>query len=69
MCCCSEDRDRRHGGGGCGCDCDDECECSLGAFPRRFQTKAEHIEEIMDYLEELKLELQAVEEKLADLRK
>lgn len=50
---------------GCGCDC-----CGDGRhFQRRFQTKAEQIEELESYLAELKLEVQAVEEHLADLRK
>ena len=55
-------------GGGCDCGC--EC-CGEGGrhFQRRFQTKAEQIEELESYLAELKLEMQAVEEHLADLRK
>jgi hypothetical protein len=54
-------------GGGCNCGC--EC-CEDGRhFQRRFQTKAEQIEELESYLAELKLEVQAVEEHLADLRK
>ena len=53
------------GGCSCGCDC-----CGSGHhFQRRFQTKAEQIEELEAYLAELKLEVQAVEEHLADLRK
>jgi len=54
---------------GGGCDCD--CECCGGSqhFQRRFQTKAEQIDELEAYLAELKLEMQAVEERLADLRK
>jgi hypothetical protein len=57
------------------CSCTDGCRCGCescqGAsrFQRRFQTKAEQIEELEAYLAELKLELQAVEERLADLRK
>jgi len=52
---------------GSGCDCD----CCGGShhFQRRFQTKAEQFEELEAYLAELKLEVQAVEERLADLRK
>jgi hypothetical protein len=63
MCSCCEDRDhhRRQG-----CCCDDEFD---GGFERRFQTKAEQIEELEAYLEELKLEMRAVEETLADLRR
>lgn len=53
-------------GDGCGCDC--ECGCGHH-FQRRFQTKAEQIAELEAYLAELKLEVQAVEEHLADLRK
>jgi hypothetical protein len=51
------------------CDCG--CECCGGddGFERRFLTKAEQIEELESYLADLKLELQAVEEHLADLRK
>lgn len=60
------------------CNCKDgECECGSGCdcggdglhFQRLFQTKAEQIEELESYLAELKLEVQAVEEHLADLRK
>jgi len=36
---------------------------------RRYQTKAEQIAELEAYLNDLKLEVQAVEEMLADLRK
>jgi hypothetical protein len=55
----------------CGGGCDCGCECGGGGhhFQRRFQTKAEQIEELESYLTELKLEVQAVEEHLADLRK
>ena len=54
-----------------GCNCDCGCECCDGGLhlDRRFQTKAEQIEELEVYLAELKLEVQAVEEHLADLRK
>jgi hypothetical protein len=57
------------------CDCGSECECGCGChedgghFVRQFQTKAEQIADLEDYLSELKLEVQAVEEHLADLRK
>jgi len=53
-------------GGGCDCGCD--C-CGRGHFQRRFQTKAEQIEALEAYLKELRLEVQAVEEHLADLKK
>ena len=54
-----------------GCECGGGCECCGGGrhFQRRFQTKAEQIEELESYLADLKLEVQAVEEHLADLRK
>jgi hypothetical protein len=51
----------------CGCGC--ECGYHAGNFERRYQTKAEQIAELEAYLGELKLEVQAVEEHLADLRK
>jgi len=54
------------------CNCKDgTCECGGGEarFPRRYQTKAEQVAELEAYLADLKLELQAVEERLADLRK
>ncbi len=51
--------------GGCSCDCHNHG----GHFERRYQTKTEQIAELEDYLSELKLEVQAVEERLADLRK
>ncbi|MGI5860617.1 MAG: hypothetical protein ACOX6T_01010 [Myxococcales bacterium] len=38
-------------------------------FNRRFQTKAEQIAELEAYLEELQAEVQAVEERLEDLKK
>jgi hypothetical protein len=59
----------------CGCQSDEECGCDCecggpnGHFERRFQTKAEQIAELEAYLEELKKEVQAVEEHLADLHK
>ena len=53
------------------CDCGCGCECGghAGHFERRYQTKAEQIGELEAYLNELKTEVQAVEEHLADLRK
>ncbi len=59
----------------CGCHAGHhgDCECGCGehgehAFERRYQTKAEQITELEAYLGELKVEVQAVEERLADLR-
>ncbi|MCJ7532579.1 MAG: hypothetical protein MUO64_16315 [Anaerolineales bacterium] len=58
---------------GCRCGCDGGCGCECGGhaghFERRYQTKAEQIEELEAYLDMLKTEKQAVEEHLADLRK
>jgi hypothetical protein len=56
----------------CDCHANHECDCDSGydeGFVRRYQTKAEQIEELEEYLSDLKLEVQAVEEHLADLRK
>jgi hypothetical protein len=52
-----------------GCDCGCDCCGGSGHFERRYQTKAEQIAELETYLDELKTEVQAVEEHLADLRK
>jgi hypothetical protein len=54
-----------------GCTCGCGCECCDGDshFQRRYQTKAEQAAELEAYLAELKLEVQAVEEQLADLKK
>ena len=66
QCDCQSDQ-----GCSCGCDGGCGCECSghAGHFERRYQTKAEQIVELEAYLNELKTEVQAVEEHLADLRK
>jgi len=73
--CCNERYGHHHGrhhggeGGGCSCGCGGGRECKEGGFERRFQTKAEQITELEEYLGKLKAEVQAVEERLADLRK
>ena len=46
---------------------DGECCSDSGHFMRRYQTKAEQIATLEAYLNELKMEVQAVEEHLADL--
>ena len=57
------------------CGCQNECECGCCceghglAFEGGFQAKAQQIAELEAYLSQLKLEVQAVEEHLADLRK
>ena len=45
--------------GSCGC---------VGGFGRRFLTKEEKIAELQEYLESLKKEAQAVEERIAGLK-
>ncbi len=52
-------------GPGCGCNCD----CGDDGFQRRYMTKTEQAAELEVYLADLKLEVQAVEERLADLKK
>jgi hypothetical protein len=67
-CGCTQHLLGKNGNGDCSCDCGCEC-CGGGRFHRRYQTKAEQIAELEAYLAELKTEVQAVEERLADLRK
>ena len=63
-------------GGGCRCGCCESCGCGCrcscsgeGGFKRRYQTKAERITELEQYLKDLKTEVQAVREKLGDLKR
>lgn len=56
-------------GNGCDCNCGCEYCCGDGRFQRRYLTKAEQASELEAYLADLKLEVQAVEERLADLKK
>jgi hypothetical protein len=60
----------------CECETDEKCDCGCECcgggdegFHRRFKTKAEKIAELEAYLADLKTEVQAVEEHLADLRR
>jgi hypothetical protein len=62
--CCGDHEACTCGEGSSGCDC--ACH-SGGGFRRRFQTKAERRGELEAYLVDLKAEVQAVEEILADL--
>ena len=62
-CCCAGEC------GGSSCQCGEECGCESRHFQRRFKTKAERIAKLESYLSELKKEVQAVEEMLADLHK
>jgi hypothetical protein len=66
-----ENCDCKNGACDCGNSCDCGCECCGGddRFQRRYLTKAEQAEELEAYLADLKLEVQAVEERLADLKK
>jgi hypothetical protein len=66
---CDKTCDCKNGNCDCGCSCG--CDCCGGEhdFQRRYQTKAEQITELEAYLSELKLEVQAVEEHLVDLKK
>jgi len=65
---------------GCGCHCECGPGCGCGGerhgcedknrgFPRRFRSKAEKLAKLEAYLSELKAEAQAVEERLAELRR
>jgi hypothetical protein len=60
---------KEHGGNDCSCGCHSGCDGEEeGGFERQFLTKKEQLEELQDYLEELKLEVQAVEEHIANLK-
>jgi hypothetical protein len=63
-CKCKENACECEGGCDCGCDC-----CGGDRFQRRYMTKAEQAAELEAYLADLKLEVQAVEERLADLKR
>ena len=80
--CCNEGHGHhhhRHEDRGCGesCECKGggerghgcRCGCGDGGFRRHYQTKGEQISEFEGYLADLKAEVQAVEERLAELRK
>jgi hypothetical protein len=51
----------------CGCDCNCGCDGDMG-FQRRFMTHKEELEMLEDYRGDLKLELEAVEERIAELK-
>ena len=61
--------DCKNGTCDCGCECGCECCDGDGRFQRRYLTKSEQAAELEAYLADLKLEVQAVEEQLADLKK
>jgi len=63
---------------GCCCECCEGCACGCSCcgggssergFKRRYQTKAEQVAELEQYLKDLKNEVQAVDERLADLKR
>jgi len=45
------------------------CCCGAGYAPRHFPTREEIIEELEEYLKQLKAEAKDIEERLAELRK
>lgn len=58
--------------GCCDCHCGEvshDCCCDQRHFQRRYQTKAEQIADLETYLADIQKEVQAVEERLADLKK
>jgi hypothetical protein len=62
-----------HQGGrhGCTCGCDCGCDCGCGGhghFGRRFLTRDERIANLEEYLEALRQEAKAVEERIEDMR-
>ena len=62
QCCGKEDKD-------CGCNnAEKDCKCG-GHFHRHYQTKEEECSHLEAYLADLKLEVQAVEERLESLKK
>lgn len=79
-CCCDQERCACGCQCGCSCSCHVQCECAChrggcccghhGAegFQRRFINRAERIAQLEKYLEELRAEVQGVEEAIADLR-
>ncbi len=67
-CECERHGSGHHGHHDGGCDCGEHaCECG-GKFERRFATRAERIAQLEEYLKDLKAEIQAVEERLAELK-
>jgi len=56
---------QHHEHGGCGCGMDHH---GHGHFARHFMTKAEKIEKLENYIEELKNELAGVQERLKELK-
>lgn len=62
MCCQEHGAHHRHG---CGCS----GHGAARGFQRRFSTKAERIAQLREYLEALKAEAKAVEERIVELEK
>lgn len=55
-----------HGHGSDGC-CDDGCCCGSGGFRRRFMSAREEREMLESYRDDLRLELEGLEERLKEL--
>ena len=55
-----------HGGNECSCGC---CGCGCGTFVRRFITAKEKEERLEGYREQLKKELEGVEERIQELKR
>ena len=51
----------------CGCECDCDCGHGMG-FRRQYMTHKEELAMLEEYHSQLKLELEAVEERMAELK-
>ena len=60
---CCETTSCHHHESGCTCGC-----CGCGSFSRRFITRKERLAYLEDYKDELKRELEGVEEKISELK-
>lgn len=61
---CCEATPSRHHESGCTCGCG----CGCGSFSRRFITRKERLEALKEYRDELKMELEGVEERISELK-
>lgn len=53
------------GGRGCSCGC---CGCGCGSFSRRFLTAKERKQRLFEYKEQLKKELEGLEERIQEFK-
>lgn len=70
-CGCGGGHARHHGdgqGGPCGCTCPGGSGEGHPPFRRRFSTRAERIAVLEQYLQDLRIEAQAVEERIAEMQ-